>query len=111
MTEHCPTDTLCKRCITRSDKISNLIKDFQTSDRHMLKFTNCLSSDYVAIVSWCNVRDNYKTVLLVDNSLTIIYTNYKQLQFNDMVSGCTDYNDELIALSHAKKIYIVQNKL
>ena len=111
MSNHCPPDMLCKRCISRSDKISNLIKDFQTSDRPILKFTNCLPSDYIAIVSWCNVRDVYETKLVIDNGLTITYTNYKQLQFNDMVSGCTDYNEELIALSHAKKIYITQHKL
>jgi hypothetical protein len=111
MTEHCPLNILCKRCIVRSDKISELIRDFQLSDKPILKFTNCLPSDYIAIVSWCNVRANYTTKLIIDDSLTITYTNYKQLQFNDMVSGCTDYNDELIAISHAKKIYITQNKL
>jgi len=110
MTEHCPLNIMCKRCITRSDKISELIRDFQTSERLVLKFTNCLPSDYMAIVSWCNVRDIYETKLVIDDGLTIIYTNYKQLQFNDMVSGCTDYNDELIALSNAKKIYITQHK-
>jgi len=76
MSDHC-SDLLCKRCIVRSDKISNLIKDFQTGNKPILKFTNCLPSDYIAVVSWCNVRTNYETKLVIDDNLTITYTNYK----------------------------------
>lgn len=103
MANCCPLNVMCVKCIRRSEIISELIYKFQTGNQPMLRFTNCLPSDYKAIVSWCN--SNNETILIVGD-LSILYNYHKQLQFNDMISGLIDYNDEMIALSYAKKIYI-----
>ena len=58
MANCCPLNVRCARCIKRSELISDLICKFQTSNRPMLRFTNCLPSDYKAIVSWCNSNDD-----------------------------------------------------